>query len=185
MKSAGPGILSINAGSSSIKFALFEADESLVRILDGRIEGVGLPQGSFTVSGVDKSDNFSRQVTAPDQTAAVSVLMDWIEERGGADAFNVVGHRVVNGGPKYWEPQRITPQLIAELRQLAAFDPEHLPQEILLTEAIHRRFPDLTQVACFDTAFHHDLPRVAQMLAIPRRYEAMGVRRSTDCPMNF
>ena len=67
--------------------------------------------------------------------------------------------------------------MVDELRQLSPFDPEHLPEEILLTEAFHRRFPDLPQVACFDTAFHHDLPRVAQILPIPRRYEAQGVRR--------
>jgi acetate kinase len=67
--------------------------------------------------------------------------------------------------------------MVQELRQLSPFDPEHLPEEILLTEAFHRRFPDLPQVACFDTAFHHDLPRVARLLPIPRRYEAQGVRR--------
>jgi acetate kinase len=67
--------------------------------------------------------------------------------------------------------------MVAELHQLSPFDPEHLPEEILLTEAFQRRFPDLPQVACFDTAFHHDLPRVAQLLPIPRRYEAQGVRR--------
>ena len=88
-----------------------------------------------------------------------------------------VGHRVVHGGPKYFDPQRITTEMVAELRQLSPFDPEHLPVEILLTEAFHRRFPDLPQVACFDTAFHHDLPRVARLLPIPRRYKAEGVRR--------
>ena len=88
-----------------------------------------------------------------------------------------MGHRVVHGGPKYNQPQRITAEMVEELHRLSPFDPEHLPEEILLTEAFHRRFPDLPQVACFDTAFHHDLPRVAQLLPIPRRYEAQGVRR--------
>ena len=73
--------------------------------------------------------------------------------------------------------ERITAEMVADLRQLSPFDPEHLPEEILLTEEFHRRFPDMPQVACFDTAFHHDLPRVAQLLPIPRRYEAQGVRR--------
>src|SRR5262249_5065176 len=91
--------------------------------------------------------------------------------------LSCVGHRVVHGGPKYWEPQRITPEMIKELHQLSPFDPEHLPEEILLAEAFCHRFPELPQVACFDTAFHHDLPRVARQLAIPRRYEAKGVRR--------
>jgi acetate kinase len=88
-----------------------------------------------------------------------------------------VGHRVVHGGPKYYKPQRITAEMVTQLKQLSPFDPDHMPEEILLTEAFHRRFPDLPQVACFDTAFHHDLPRVAQILPIPRRYEAQGVRR--------
>ena len=91
--------------------------------------------------------------------------------------LTAVGHRVVNGGPKYYKSQRITPDMIEELRRLSPFDPDHMPEEILLAEAFHRRFPDLPQVACFDTAFHHDLPRVAQILPIPRRYEALGVRR--------
>jgi acetate kinase len=103
--------------------------------------------------------------------------MDWIEQRSGRDPLTAVGHRVVQGGPKYYKPQRITAEMVTELKRLSPFDPDHLPEEILLTEAFHRRFPDLPQVACFDTTFHHDLPRVAQMLPIPRRYEAQGVRR--------
>jgi acetate kinase len=129
------------------------------------------------VKGLNQADNFSRLVTAPDHTVAVGALMDWIEERIGRDALTAVGHRVVHGGPKYSRPQRITAEMVEELHRLSPFDPEHLPEEILLTEAFHRRFPDLPQVACFDTAFHHDLPRVARLLPIPRRYEAKGVRR--------
>ena len=76
----------------------------------------------------------------------------------GVKLAHALGHRVVHGGPKYSKPQRITAEMVEELRRLSSFDPEHLPEEILLTEAFHRRFPDLPQVACFDTAFHHDLP---------------------------
>jgi acetate kinase len=177
MKPANPHILTINGGSSSIKFALFEAGASLQRVLEGRLERIGLPGTTLRVKGSNEADNFSRPVTAPDHTVAVGVLMDWIEERGGRDALTAVGHRVVHGGPKYSEPRLINAELVEELRRLSPFDPEHLPEEILLTEAFHRRFPDLPQVACFDTAFHHDLPRVARLLPIPRRYEAQGVRR--------
>jgi acetate kinase len=176
-KPSNPRILTINGGSSSIKFALFEAGDSLRGILGGAIDRIGLTEATFRVKGLDQADNFSRAVAAPDHTAAVSVLMDWIEERSRQDALTAVGHRVVNGGPKYYTPQRITGEMVAELQRLSAFDPDHMPEEILLTEAFHRRFPDLPQVACFDTAFHHDLPRVAQLLPIPRRYEAQGVRR--------
>jgi acetate kinase len=176
MKPANPRILTINGGSSSIKFALFEAGESPRQILAGGIERIGLPDASLRVKGLNQADNFSRLVKASNHTVAVGALMDWIEERG-VDALTAVGHRVVHGGPRYSQPERITPEMVEELRRLVPFDPDHLPEEILLTEAFHRRFPDLPQVACFDTAFHHDLPRVAQQLPIPRRYEAQGVRR--------
>jgi len=177
MKPTNPRILTINGGSSSIKFALFEVSDSLRPILEGGIERIGLPEATLRVKGANQSDNFSRLVTAPDHTVAVDTLMDWIEKRSGSDALTAVGHRVVHGGPKYSEPQRITAEMVEELYRLSPFDPEHLPEELLLTEAFHRRFPDLPQVACFDSAFHHDLPRVARLLPIPRRYEAQGVRR--------
>jgi acetate kinase len=174
MNSGSPRILTINGGSSSIKFALFEAGGPLRRVLDGSIERIGLPGATFAVKG---SEKFSRPLAVPNHTVAVNVLMDWLEKRSDPDALTAVGHRVVHGGPKYFEPRRITPEMVDNLRQLSPFDPEHMPEEILLTEAFHRRFPDLPQVACFDTAFHHDLPRVARLLPIPRRYEAQGVRR--------
>jgi acetate kinase len=172
-----PLILTINGGSSSIKFALFEAGDSLRRLLEGGIERIGLPEATLRVKGLNQADNFAQSVTAPDHTVAVGALLDWLEARLGRDVLAAVGHRVVHGGPKYSQPQRITAAMVEELYRLSPFDPEHLPEEILLTEALHRRFPDLPQVACFDTAFHHELPRVARLLPIPRRYEAQGVRR--------
>ncbi|MGA3281174.1 MAG: acetate/propionate family kinase [Smithella sp.] len=177
MKPVNPRILTINGGSSSIKFAVFETGDPLRRILEGGIERIGLSEATFVVKGLIQTDSFSRLVTAPDHTVAVGILMDWIEDQIQRGELTAVGHRVVHGGPKYSKPQRITAEMVEELRQLSPFDPEHIPEEILLTEAFHRRFPDLPQVACFDTAFHHDLPRVARLLPIPRRYEAQGVRR--------
>jgi acetate kinase len=170
-------ILTINGGSSSIKFALFDAGPTLPRILSGKIESIGQPQSTFTVKGQNPTDNFSRSITAPDHHAAVKALMDWIRERFPRGELSVVAHRIVHGGPKYWQPQRITLDMLKELRQLSPFDPEHLPEEILLAEAFQRNFPDVPQIACFDTEFHHDLPRVARLLPIPRRYEAKGIRR--------
>ena len=177
MKSARACVLTVNGGSSSIKFAMFEADGTLRRILEGRIEGIGLAEGNFAVKGLNPADTFSRPIVAAEHTAAVSVLMDWVQDRIAGSTLTAVGHRVVHGGPKYWEPQRITREMIEALQQLSAFDPEHLPEEILLTEAFHRRFPTLPQIACFDTAFHHDMPRVARLLPIPRRYDTKGVQR--------
>lgn len=177
MTQVNPCILTVNSGSSSIKFALYEAGDTTRRILRGRLDRIGLEQATFAVKGLNQADDFSRLVAAPDHARAVALLMDWIEERIDPGALTAVGHRVVHGGPKYRAPQRITPEMIEDLQQLSPFDPEHLPQEILLIEAFRRRFPDLMQIACFDTAFHHDMPRVASLIAIPRRYETLGVHR--------
>jgi acetate kinase len=135
LRRADPRILTINGGSSSIKFALFEAGDSLRRILQGGIERIGLPDATLRVRGLNQADNFSRSVTAPDHTVAVGILIDWIEERSGRDAVTAAGHRVVHGGPKYSKPQRITTEMVEELHRLSPFDPEHLPLEIELIEA--------------------------------------------------
>ena len=170
-------ILTINAGSSSIKFAWFEAGDAVRRILKGAIERIGLPDATLRVEGREPADTLSRAINAPGHAKAAEELMTWIEARSERSALSAVGHRLVHGGPKYSAPTRIDAEMLAQLRRLSPFDPEHLPQEIRLAEAFHRRFPKLPQVACFDTAFHHDLPRVAQLLPIPRRYEAQGLRR--------
>ncbi len=170
-------ILSINGGSSSIKFALYELEGNLGKKFEGSIERIGLPKATFSVKGVDQADNFSKDILAGDQKVAVGILMDWIEKRIGADALTAVGHRMVQGGPKYSEPQIVTKEILDDLYLYEAFDPEHLPQEIMIIEAFIYRFPDLPQVLLFDTAFHHDMPRVAKIMAIPRKYEAKGVRR--------
>ena len=178
MEPTNPRILTINGGSSSIKIALFEAGDSLRRILSGGIERIGLSEAALRVKGVNQADDYSRPVTAPDHTVAVGALMNWIEARSGRDGLTAVGHRVVHGGPKYSQPQRITAEMVEELHRLSPFDPEHLPEEILLTEAFHRRFPDLPQVACFDTAFHHAMPASSYLYAIPYEYyEKYGIRK--------
>ena len=177
MKLTSPSILTINGGSSSIKFALFEDGDKLRQIMEGAIERIGLPGPTMRVRGLNREDNFSRLVTAPDHRVAMAHLMDWIEELNESGAITAVGHRVVHGGPTYSEPQRIDAKMIEQLKKLSQFDPEHMPEEMLLIEAFQQRYPELPQLACFDTAFHHDLPRVARLLPIPRRYEEQGVRR--------
>jgi len=168
-------LLTINGGSSSIKFALFGDDDGLERILTGSVDRIGMP-GSLLRTKTEASTE-QRPVEAPDHVAAVGILMDWIEERGGHETLSAVGHRVVHGGPAHREPERITSELLEDLRKMGPFDPEHLPEEILLAETIHQHFPELPQVACFDTTFHRDMPRVARMLPIPRCYEENGAQR--------
>lgn len=177
LPSTNTRILTINGGSSGIKFALFDATKDFKRLIEGRIEGIGLPNARFSTRGSTPDHELTQPIFAKDYATAVKILMEWIEQRFRQGELTAVGHRVVHGGPKFSEPQPLTTSIIAELRKLSPFDPEHLPEEILLAEAFQQRFPDLPQIACFDTAFHHDLPRVARLLPIPRRFEAKGIRR--------
>lgn len=177
MNAAEKSILTINGGSSSIKFALFTTSRSLPLTLKGQIARIGMPDSVFSVQGADQIEHFARPVAAKDYTTGVALLMEWIKQQEFADSLVAVGHRIVHGGPNFHEPQRLTLELVEALRGLTALDPAHLPEEIALTDAFHRHFPQLPQIACFDTAFHHKLPRVARLLPIPRRYEAAGVRR--------
>jgi len=128
------------------------------------------------VSGTTKKPE-SRTLAVPDHAAGMDLLMHWLEQAVGLGNIRAVGHRVVHGGMTYSRPERVTPDMLEELRRISPYDPEHLPSEISLIEAVDRRCPGLFQAACFDTAFHHDLPRVAALLPIPRRYDAQGLRR--------
>ena len=170
-------ILTINGGSSSIKFALFESGDSLDLALTGEIERIGFSNATINVKAADSAESFSRPVVAPNHANAVNFLVDWIDKRSATDRLGAVGHRVLQGGPKYYEAQLVTVEMLAEIHRLSPFDPDHIPVELELVHAFSRRYPQLPQFACFDTAFHHDMPRMAQLIAIPRRYEAQGVRR--------
>jgi len=170
-------ILTINGGSSSLKFAVFEPANSPVRLISGRVERIGLPGARLLVSEGKGAGKEDRPVEAGDQKVAVCLLIDWLERAIGFAEIAAIGHRVVHGGSRYHQPERVTAELIEELRKISPYAPDHLPGEIELIEAFRSRDPDLPQVACFDTAFHHDLPRVAQFVPIPRRFEAAGVRR--------
>ncbi len=170
-------ILSINGGSSSLKFALFDRSEPPKRLLTGRFDRIGSEDARWVVVEAGGARAVDRRVDVPDQGAAVRLLIDWLEGSVGFEALAAIGHRVVHGGSRYHQPERVTPELIEGLRRISSYDPDHMPGEIELIEAFRERDPDLTQVACFDTAFHHDMPRVARIVPIPRRYEAAGVRR--------
>ncbi len=168
-----PWILAINVGSSSLKFALFAGVDPPGHLMSGRVERIGLPDAEWTAVEAGGRPE-SRRVDAPDHAAAVGILIERLQSRGGLAA---VGHRVVHGGLRYGGPERVTPDLIDNLRRLIPLDPDHLPGEIAAIEAFRRHDPGLLQVVCFDTAFHRDMPRVAQILPIPRRFEALGARR--------
>jgi acetate kinase len=167
-------VLTINGGSSSIKFALFRADESLERGLTGQVDRVGL--SGTTLKFHDSATHEEGKCNLSGRKAAGDSLVDWLEEREDFGAIKAVGHRVVHG-MNHTEPEVVTGKLLTELRRLRPYDPDHLPGEIALIKAFQRRHPKLRQVACFDTAFHRTMPRVAKWLAIPRRFDAKGVQR--------
>ena len=170
-------VLTLNAGSSSLKFALFDADLPLSQIVSGAINGIGSTLATFTMKGMQGVVLERTAVPALDPVQGLDCLLDRLEATVGSSEFSAVGHRVVHGGPHYRDPQRVDSTMLAELRRISAFNPVHLPCEIALMEVIAAKFPQTPQVACFDTAFHSQMPRVAKMLAIPRRYEATGVQR--------
>jgi acetate kinase len=170
-------ILTVNGGSSSIKFGLFETNGDLGRIYGGSIEGIGLPKGKFSIKGLNPDHSFQRPVPLLDRNVAVQLLMDWMNEQIKLYPVAAIGHRIVHGGPEYMTPQAITPEMTEELSRLSSFDPEHLPVEILLAETFRNRFPNLLHIACFDTEFHKNMPRVATWLPIPRKYHEKGIRR--------
>ena len=175
-------VLTINGGSSSIKFALFDdvPGGDPRRRLEGAIERVGTPQAQLRAKhvGDDNSAPITQPVAGTDPAAAVHALIDWLEQQTGAmQSLSAIAHRVVHGGPTLFEPQQVTPGVLETLRSVAEIDPDHLPGELALIDAFTRRCPGVRQVVCFDTAFHRDLPRVAQLLPLPPRYAEMGLRR--------
>src|SRR5271165_4947270 len=167
-------LLTINGGSSSIRFGLYDEGEPSRRLLDGKVDRVGLAGTNLTFK--DSTGQSQDSLTIASHRSAVAFLLDWLESQQVFASVEAVGHRVVHG-MTHSEPERITPELLDELRDVTPYDPDHLPLEIELIEAFRQRHPTLPQVACFDTAFHRTMPRVASLLPIPRRYEAAGVRR--------
>ncbi|AGA26379.1 acetate/propionate family kinase [Singulisphaera acidiphila] len=172
-----PLILTINGGSSSLKFALFDRNGPSARLQSGRVDRIGLDAARWILTQANGERQEDRLVDAPDQKAAVYLVIKWLEHTVGFGEIAAIGHRIVHGGSRYHQPELITAELIDNLRKTSSYDPDHLPGEIALIEAFQNRDPDLPQVACFDTAFHHNMPRIAQIVPIPRRYEAVGVRR--------
>jgi len=146
-----PTVVAINAGSSSLKCALFTTETE------------PRPLARETLDGAASS--------------CIPRLLAWIDQHTQAVSVSAIGHRIVHGGPEYRDPQRLTPAVLETLRRLIPFAPNHLPDEIALVEAIDRHRPGVSQIACFDTAFHADLPEVARRLPIPASYDAQGVCR--------
>jgi acetate kinase len=169
-------ILSLNGGSSSLKFAVYRLSGTAEeRIFSGAVEAIGQPSGKAWLRGGDKA---LQEETGkfPDHTAAMKKMFAGLREQG-VEKLAAAGHRIVHGGPKFTAPQLIDAQLKQALKELIPFAPLHLPSQIAMIEAVEAHFPDLPQVACFDTAFHSRMPEVAQRFALPQRFWEQGIRR--------
>lgn len=169
-------ILAVNGGSSSIKFAIFNAHGKLDRTLSGSVNRIGQSEPTFQFHDLNQGQRNLEVVPVANFQAATDFLVQWLDDRVGLSSIDVVGHRVVHG-MQHSAPTLVTQSLIDNLRELSPCDPQHLPSEIRLIEAFRSRHPAIHQVACFDTLFHAKMPPVAKMLAIPRRYWNAGVHR--------
>ena len=174
-------ILCFNAGSSSLKFAVFEivSDEGLRRALAGEIEEIG---DTPRFAAVDAE---GRRLPPPDWGSAVprepadflAPLLSWIETRGGAGEIAAAGHRIVHGGTQFTAPVRIDDRVLAALDRLVPLAPLHQPANLVPIRALTATRPQLPQVGAFDTAFHHGRAAVTTRFALPREFEDAGIKR--------
>ena len=166
-------ILTINSGSSSIKFSLYRMGESEQLLFSGRLIRIGVEGGLFEVR--EGEQQTKEELALPDHDAAWKKLFTWIKNHRSSKNLQAVGHRLVHGGAAHIRPQRVSPQLLADLKLLVPLAPDHLPHEIRGLEAVLDNFPEVAQVACFDTAFHRRMPEVAQKYALPAELSEAGV----------
>jgi acetate kinase len=170
-------VLTINGGSSSIKFALYQRAAQPLRGMHGKIDRIGRSATVLEFCERAGAAHETQAMAASDHAQAAQFLCEWLVDRVGLESIGAIGHRIVNGGARHYRPQPVTAALLDELRRISSYAPEHLPSEISMIDLFSRRMPEVPQVACFDTAFHRSMPRVAKILPIPRRYQADGVER--------
>lgn len=174
MSNVNINILTINAGSSSIKFALYEKHDELKQILSGKIERIGLKDASFTIK--QNNEKLNESIDASNFHNATTSLINWFENQDWFDDVKAIGHRVVHG-MQHTKAEIISDELLTELKKISNYDPDHLPAEINIIQTLQKKFPHLMQVACFDTAFHTTIPAVAKTFAIPKKYFDEGIQR--------
>ncbi len=176
-RAAGNVVLCVNAGSSSLKLALYRmAPDAETVCARGAIEGIGQPKGHLWLIEDGQQSLVDTQKPFADYQSAIEAGFDALEGTS-LPRPEAIGHRLVHGGPDHAAPERVTPELVRELRGMVSLAPLHLPKEIGVLDAIATRYPSLPQVACFDTAFHRRMPEVAQRFPLPRELWDDGLRR--------
>ncbi len=167
----------MNRGSSTLKSTLYESGNPEVALLSITVDQDGDSGSRLKIADRNGTNLLDSPVEAGHSIAALDVMFTWLGEHGFLDGLAAVGQRLVHGGTRYRDPQRITPEFLAELEKLVPLDPDHMPAAIRGIQFIATKLPDLPQVACFDTAFHSTLPTVARMYALPRRFYDQGIVR--------
>jgi acetate kinase len=169
-------ILSLNGGSSTLKFALYEKNGDLNPVLSGSINRIGLTGGEFSVKSLSGKEDSRKPMNSGNMSEAVDFLMGWLDDNNYLKSLAAVGHRIVHG-MNHTKAELISKSLLDQLEQNKSYDPDHLSSEIELIKSFTSQYPELKQVACFDTAFHATMPRVATLLPIPRRFYTEGIHR--------
>jgi acetate kinase len=177
MSDSGCPVLCLNMGSSSLKFSLYLlGDDREVLPAGGEVERIGLSDGRMWAKGADGKIIEDRRGDFVEFKAAIAAIFT-VLDRANLPVPEAAGHRIVHGGAEYEGPARVTPELVETLRRLVPFAPLHLPAEIQVIDAISHHYPDLPQVACFDTSFHRRMPEIAQRMPLQRDLWQSGIRR--------
>ncbi len=172
----GGMLLVINPGSSSVKAMAYDESELEKALNSVSIEGIGTGQATLLPGSVF-DENTIQHVDAPDYITAVRLIREWLEDEMGESVISVIGYRIVHGGERYKQPTKIDGEAIEYLRSIASLAPNHMPGAIDCVEAFRAVYPEVAHVACFDTAFFSEMPKVNQTLPIPKSISEEGVRR--------
>ncbi len=167
----------MNRGSATLKSALYDAGSREELLLSMSVDHTGDSGGRLKIADPNGTSLFESTGNSGDAIAALQAMLSWLDEHGFLSGLAAVGHRLVQGGPRHKDPVRITAEFLHEIEQLIPLDPDHLPAAIQGINFIAGKFPELPQVACFDTAFHRSIPKVASMYALPHRLYDQGIRR--------
>ena len=169
-------ILSLNGGSSSLKFATYRMEEAAEeRVFSGAIEAIGTANGRAWLK-TSKAVVADQRRSFPDHAAAIKAMFAALQQQG-VTKLAAAGHRIVHGGPKFSTPQQIDDKLKRALKELISFAPLHLPSQLAMIDAITAHYPEMPQIACFDTSFHSSIPEVAQRFALPEKFWQQGIKR--------
>jgi acetate kinase len=170
-------ILTMNRGSSTLKAALYEADPQEKLVVSIKLDSGGSSGERLKISDAQGETLVDSSGDAAKSGNGLESIFQWLDEQGYLANLSAVGHRLVHGGARFEKPQQINAETLVELKRLLPLDPEHLPQALEGIRFIAEKLPEIPQIACFDTAFHHTLPEVARMYALPRADYESGVRR--------